>query len=45
MAEEDEEILMVEVFRPQLLKMWNASKHSDPGKVFLLFYIFLIFFF
>lgn len=29
MADDDEEILMVEVFRPQLLRMWNASKQGD----------------
>ena len=33
MADEDEEILMIEVFRPQLLKMWSASKHGDTDKV------------
>jgi hypothetical protein len=29
LADDDEEILMVEVFRPQLLRMWNASKHGE----------------
>lgn len=29
LAEDEEEILMVEVFRPQLLRMWNASKHGE----------------
>eukprot|EP00026_Physarum_polycephalum_P001994 Phypoly_transcript_01998.p1 GENE.Phypoly_transcript_01998~~Phypoly_transcript_01998.p1 ORF type:complete len:894 (+),score=143.30 Phypoly_transcript_01998:101-2782(+) len=32
MADDDEEILMVEVFRPQLLRMWSASKHGEPDK-------------
>ncbi len=29
LAEREEEILMVEVFRPQLLKMWNASQQGE----------------